>query len=141
MKLSTRVRYGCRAMVDLALHQGDGPVPLNALAGEQRIPRRYLAKILQDMRRSGLVRSLRGAGGGYALNVDAEQTTLRDVWEALEGPFRPVECLEHPADCNMVEECVTRDVWAELADTLNRVLESVTVADLARRYARKVEGD
>jgi Rrf2 family protein len=126
-------------MVDLAQREGDGPVPLDDLAEEQHIPRRYLAKILQDMRRAGLVRSLRGAGGGYELDVDPRQTTLRDVWEALEGPFRPVECLERPAGCDMVEQCVTRDVWAEMAETLNRVLESVTVAGLAQRHARRVE--
>ncbi len=68
MKLSSRVRYGCRALVDLAVHQDEGPVSLETLAQETSIPEMYLAKITQDLRRSGLIRSVRGAHGGYQLN-------------------------------------------------------------------------
>ncbi len=137
MRLSTRVRYGCRAMVDLALHAGDGPVALEVLARERHLPDRYLAKIIQDLRRSGLVSSVRGAGGGYVLRAPLDSISLLDVYEALEGPFCPVECLDDPDGCEIVEECVTREVWDEVQKSLNAVLKSVTLADLVRRHNEK----
>ncbi len=133
MKLSTRVRYGCRAMVDLALRRDEGFVPLDSLAEHQNIPDRYLAKIVQDLRRAGLIRSERGAHGGYQLSDSPEQVTLLQVWEALEGPINPVDCLDYPEGCPTNEECVTRDVWARIRDSIVAVLESVTLADLAAR--------
>ncbi|KPK64404.1 MAG: hypothetical protein AMK73_04625 [Planctomycetes bacterium SM23_32] len=138
MKFSTRVRYGSRAMVDLALHRSDGPVSLQVLADEQQIPERYLAKIIQDLRRSGLIRSVRGAHGGYALNRRPEETTLLDVWEALEGPLCPVECLEADSGCAMQAECVTRDVWDRIALAMAQVLKSASLAGLVRRHRQKV---
>jgi len=125
-------------MVDLALHYKKGPVSLQTLAREQRIPERYLAKIVQDLRRSGLIRSVRGAHGGYALSRPPGQTTLLDIWEALEGPFCPVECLAAPKSCNMVGECVTRDVWDQVRTALTQVLASQNLAALVRRYRAKV---
>jgi len=107
MKLPTRVRYGCRAMVALALHEEQGPVPLEVLAQEQSIPERYLAKIVQDLRRSGLIRSVRGAHGGYRLSRSPARITLLDVWEALEGTFCPVDCLDAPRSCRRADECVS----------------------------------
>jgi len=138
MKLSTRVRYGCRAMVHLALRQTDTPVALELLAHEECIPERYLAKIIQDLRRSGLIRSVRGAHGGYALSRAAETISLLDVWEALEGPFCPVDCVEHPQGCDRNEECLTRDVWVRMRDAMTGVLQSVTLASLAKKL--KPEG-
>jgi Rrf2 family protein len=124
-------------MVDLALHGQDGPVPLQVLAEEQQIPQRYLGKIVQDLRRSGLIRSIRGAHGGYMLNAPPAETTLLDVWEALEGPLCPVECLEAPEACRMEPECVTREVWREVQEALKEVLDSQTLQKLADRYDRK----
>jgi Rrf2 family protein len=133
MKLSTRMRYGTRAMISLALHHDQGPLPLEVLAREQQIPHRYLAKIIQDLRRGGLVRSVRGAHGGYELCHHPSDTNLLDVWEALEGPFCPVDCLEHPDGCNLLNDCVTRDVWGDVRDALTAVLQSVSLGDLANR--------
>jgi len=137
MKLSTRVRYGCRAMVDLALHQTEGPISLQVLAQDQRIPERYLAKIVQDLRRNGLIRSVRGAHGGYMLSRPPARITLLDVWQALEGPFYPVECLAAPATCSMVGDCVTREVWEGVRRALTGVLRAEDLAALARRYKDK----
>ncbi|MGD2174572.1 MAG: Rrf2 family transcriptional regulator [Candidatus Brocadiaceae bacterium] len=137
MKLSTRVRYGSRAILDLALHGNEGPVPLEVLAREQQIPERYLSKIIQDLRRSGLIQSVRGAGGGYLLNHPASEITMLDIWDALEGPFCPVECLAESASCAMEDECVTRDVWAELQEEINKLLCSVTLRELVSRYREK----
>jgi Rrf2 family protein len=124
-------------MVDLALHQDDGPVPLQVLAREQSIPERYLAKIIQDLRRSGLIRSVRGAHGGYALSRPPAEVTLLDVWEALEGPLRPVECLENGARCEMEDDCVTRAVWDRMAENMVGVLQSENLAGLVKRYRQR----
>lgn len=137
MKLSTRVRYGSRAMLDLALHGEEEPVSLEVLAREQHIPERYLAKIIQDLRRSGLIRSVRGAHGGYRLARPPAKVNLLEVWEALEGRFLPVDCLEAPEDCLMADGCVTREVWEECRGALVNVLASKNLARLARRHRRK----
>ena len=137
MKFSTRVLYGCRAMVDLARRGREGTLPLRALAEGQHMPERYLSKIIQDLRRSGLIRSVRGAHGGYVLSRPADEITLLDVWEALEGPIRPVDCLDTPDACNMMAECLTRDVWDKLRGAFVEVLASETIGGLVRRRRRK----
>jgi len=138
MKLSSRVRYGCRALVGLAVHHDEGPLALETLAQGASIPEKYLAKIIQDLRRSGMIRSVRGAHGGYLLNGDPADVTLLDVWEALEGPLCPVDCLENPEGCDQLDQCVTRDVWSRVQDAVSGVLRSVTLAELARKYQAKV---
>ncbi len=137
MKISTRVRYGARAMLELGLRIGEGPVPLEELANRQQIPERYLSKIIQDLRRSGLIRSVRGAGGGYALADPPSEVSLLDVWQALEGPLCPVDCIEEPERCKMADRCVTRDVWAELTACAVEVLASATIAELVRRHQER----
>jgi Rrf2 family protein len=137
MKLSSRVRYGCRALVHLAVHHDEGPVALEVLADEASIPQKYLAKIIQDLRRSGLIRSVRGPHGGYLLSGRPADVTVLDVWEALEGPLCPVDCLENPDACDLLDECVTRDVWSQLRDAVSKVLEAVTLEALAEKYEAK----
>jgi Rrf2 family protein len=127
-------------MLDLALHNDEGPVALEVLAQEEGIPERYLAKIIQDLRRSGLIRSVRGAGGGYMLNRPPDQVSILDVWEALEGPLCPVECLADEAACKMETTCVTREVWDELREARLKVLGSRTLAALARRHSVRTPG-
>jgi Rrf2 family protein len=125
-------------MVDLAVHQKDGSVPLEVLAEDQQIPERYLSKIVQDLRRSGLIRSARGAHGGYILGRDPSQIRVLDIWQALDGPLCPVDCLDRPEECRMSEECVTRDVWEKVRKALAKVLAAETLDGLARRYKAKV---
>lgn len=139
MIVSTRVRYGARALVDLALHQGEGAVPLSVMAEEQGIPERYLGKIVQELRRHGLVQSVRGAGGGYRLSRDPAEVTLLDVWQALEGPIDPVECIQNPDGCPRTTECVTREVWARLGERMAGVLRDVTLQYLVEQRALKTE--
>jgi Rrf2 family cysteine metabolism transcriptional repressor len=137
MKLSSRIRYGCRALVELAVRQDDGPVAIEALAQNTYIPEKYLAKIIQDLRRSGLIRSVRGAHGGYLLGRRPGEVTVLDVWEALEGPLCPVDCLENPQGCDLLDECVTRDVWSRVRDAVSGVLKSVTLEELAEKHEAK----
>jgi Rrf2 family protein len=138
MKLSSRVRYGCSALVHLAVHHDEGPVALEVLAEDASIPQEYLAKIIQDLRRSGLIRSVRGPHGGYMLSGQPADVTILDIWEALEGPLCPVDCLEDPEACDLLDECVTRDVWSRLRDAVSEVLKSVTLEELAGKYEAKV---
>jgi Rrf2 family cysteine metabolism transcriptional repressor len=138
MKLSSRVRYGCRALVELAVRQNEGPVAIEALAQNTSVPEKYLAKIIQDLRRSGLIRSVRGPHGGYLLSGRPDEVTVLDVWEALEGPLCPVDCLENPQGCDLVDECVTREVWSRVRDAVSDVLRSVTLEELAGKHEAKL---
>jgi len=126
-------------MVCLAEHHEDGPVPLEALAHEQKIPERYLAKIIQDLRRSGLIRSVRGASGGYVLSKSPPEISLLDIWEGLEGALCPVDCLDSPTVCDMRDECPTRGVWDRMRKAMSDVLSSENLGDLARRHEARLD--
>lgn len=135
MKLSTRSRYGTRALVELGVRCGDGPVRLEALAERQGIPVRYLAAIVRDLMRAGLIRSVRGAHGGYLLARDPAEVRLVDVVRYLEGSLEPVACLNDPGFCDKREDCVTREVWGKVNDAIVGVLDSITLQDLVDRRA------
>jgi len=139
MKLSTMARYGARAMVDLASNRERSPVPLGEIASRQDISRAYLMQIMIQLKARGLVRSARGAGGGFALTRPAVEITLAEVVEALEGRICLVKCTEDPSVCDRSRHCGIRDVWAGLADVIHDCLSKVTLADLAVRQAAKLE--
>ncbi len=140
MKLSTKVRYGARAMLDLALHAEQGLVNVSDIAERQGVSVKYLEQVLTALRASGLVRSVRGASGGHTLARPAHEVTLRDVYIALEGAEGFVECTASPDLCARAEQCVTRQVWAKMYAASMDVLASVTLLDLAQR-ARECQGD
>lgn len=133
MKLSTRGRYGLRAMYDLALRYGKGPVPLNSIADRQMVSLHYLEQLMAKLRRAGLVASSRGAQGGYELAKQPEEITVGDIVRVMEGSFDPVQCLSRDSDyedCEQLEDCVVRFVWKRLRDCTNRVLDSINLQDL-----------
>lgn len=134
VRLSTRGRYGLRAMVDLALHYGQGPVALKSIADRQNVSDHYLEQLMGSLRKAGLVTSVRGAQGGYELVRRPAEVTVGDVVRALEGPIAPVECVSESADtastCGMINTCVTRLVWAKLRNSISEVLDSITLEDL-----------
>lgn len=113
MKLSTKGRYGLKAMYDLALNYGDEPVSLKSIAERQGISENYLEQLMANLRKAGLVRSIRGAYGGYLLSREPSKITVGDVLRALEGPIGLVDCvLEQDAvKCLKYENCITRTVW------------------------------
>jgi Rrf2 family protein len=137
MKLSTRGRYGTRALLDLAIHQADEPVLLRDIAQRQQISLPYLEQLMAPLRAGGLIRSSRGIKGGISLAKPAPEITLCEVICLLEGPTAPVECVSNPAWCSRSEFCVTRDVWAELKTAIDGVLESTTLSDLVKRQQQK----
>ncbi len=137
MKLSRRARYGSRALLDLALHQGEGPILLKDIAQREQIPLFYLAHLITPLVAAGIVRSIRGARGGVWLGRPPGEIRLSEVVLLLEGPIAPVECVDDPGICARSESCATRDIWGELKQAIDGVLESTTLQDLAERHRRK----
>jgi len=133
LRLTTKTRYGARTLVHLARHQEQGPLPSAQIAAAQGLSIKYLEQILAQLRAAGLVRSVRGAQGGYILARPAGQITLRDAFEALEGAEGLVECTVHPEQCARGEECALQETWASLYAVCLEFLGSQTLADLARR--------
>lgn len=136
MKVSTRGRYGVRAMYDLARQFGEGPVPLKTVAERQGISENYLEQLISPLRRAGLVRSLRGMAGGYELGRAPDKITVADIIRVLEGPIAPVDCVTEDENsslaCDHTDGCVTRRIWAKVRDSISEVLEAITLADLVK---------
>ena len=141
MKLSTRGQYGTRALLELALHQGDGPVLLRNIAQKQQISLQYLERLISPLITGGVVRSTRGAKGGVSLARAPEEIRLSEVVRLLEGSVAPVECVDNPEACNRSELCVTRDIWGELKQAIDDVLDSTTLKDLVERQKRKKQSE
>ena len=137
MKLSTRARYGSRALTELALVYPDGTLSIKDMAEKQQMSPKYLEQIMRSLKTSGLVTSVRGMHGGFALARKPEDVTLKEVYKALEGTFAPVECVDHPESCTMQKSCPTRDTWIEMMQAMEGVLERTTVQDLADRVKSK----
>jgi len=137
MKLSVRGQYGTRALLDLALHGGQGPVLLKDIAQRQQISLSYLEHVITPLIAGGIVRSTRGPRGGISLAKPPLEIRLDEVIQILEGSMAPVECVSNPEICERSEFCVTRDVWDELKKAMDGVLESITLQDLVERQKRK----
>jgi len=137
MKISSRGKYGTRALLDLAQHSDGGPVQLKDISKRQQIPLSYLEHLISPFINTGIVRSVRGARGGVWLARSPQEIRLSEVVELLEGSIAPVECVDNPEECPRSEFCATRDIWGELEKAMNSVLESVTLQDLVVRQRRK----
>jgi Rrf2 family protein len=137
MQLSTRARYGFRAMMELATRYGQGAVPLKEVAQCQGISLKYLEQLFARLRAAGLVKGVRGTGGGYVLARAPDEITLSELFGVLEGSLALVECVDRPEACEQAGSCVTRELWSELKDASARVLSERTLADLVRRRAAK----
>ncbi|MBC8200101.1 MAG: RrF2 family transcriptional regulator [Desulfobacteraceae bacterium] len=133
MRLSTKSRYGTRAMLDIAINYEKGPVSVKSLARRQDISVKYMEQLIPLLKLAGLIMSVRGAGGGYTLSKDADQIKLRDIIDALEGSMFPVDCVDNPETCDRAEKCVTHELWKEIQDTINNTLGSLTLADMVKR--------
>jgi len=135
MKISTQGRYGLRALVDLAEHEtSEGAIPLREISKRQDISERYLEQLFAKLRKAGIVRSVRGAHGGYKLNHLPEEITVGSILKTLEGTLAPVECTDETSeDCDRKEYCVTQEVWEEIRKSVEDVIESITLEDLKER--------
>ncbi len=134
MKFSTRGRYGVQIMVDLAQHSDEGPISLKSVADRQKLSEHYLEQLIPELRKAGLVKSIRGAQGGYVLARKPEEIYIGDVIRVLEGPIAPVECTNQSGSdcCEKTSFCVTREVWVKVRDSINDVVDSISLADLIK---------
>jgi Rrf2 family protein len=123
-------------MVDMAIHAAEGPVSLKSISSRQNLPENYLEQIFLALRRSKLVDSTRGVQGGYMLARPAEDITVLEVLNALEGPLAPVACIlaEKGEDCERYPRCATRAVWQKVKDALDETAASITLGDLVVKY-------
>ncbi len=137
MKISTRTRYGVRLMTALARNYGKDPVFLKNIARGENISEKYLSLIIIPLRGGGLVNSVRGAYGGYNLNKDPSEITLKEVVDVLEGDRFLVDCVNNPAACPRVTTCASHDVWAVVGEKISETLSSITLDRLAKMNQKK----
>jgi len=141
MKLSTRGRYGVRALLELAMHAGEGPISLKDIARNQEISLQYLEHLITPLLAGGLIKSTRGAKGGISLAKAPGDIRLADIIQLLEGSTAPVDCVDKPDLCNRSGTCATRDIWTDVKDAINDVLETITLEDLLKRQKRKLQSE
>jgi Rrf2 family protein len=137
MRLSTRGRYGVRLMIDLALHHGNGPVMLKDISKRQGISQKYLWNLINPLKSAGLVKSTRGAHGGFTLAREPSGISVTDILQVLEGPLCLVDCVENPSACEKSAACVARDIWCMAAGNLRQTLEAVTLVQLVEKHRGK----
>ncbi len=137
MKISTKVRYGARAMLELATRYGEGPIELKEIARKEEISLKYLEQVIVPLRTAGLVKSVRGSKGGYSLAKPPSDICLNDLVETLNGRINLIECLKDPKACRRVSSCVTRDIWGEVSDAIDRIFLSITLEDMVNRKKEK----
>lgn len=136
MKLSTRARYGVRALADIAGQESEGPIQLKDIASRQEISLKYLEQIFAQLRAAGLVRGLRGPRGGYFLGKPPQSMTIREVVEALDGSLALVDCVDDKNACKRSKGCSARALWTQISDGLRQSLSSFSIADVGMSSAR-----
>ena len=139
VKLSTKGRYGLRALIDLAQYSEQTPVSITSISSRQDLSERYLEKLMSMLKKAGLVRSVRGAGGGYVLAKPADQISVGDVLRALEGSLEPVDCagLDPEGGCRAADSCVTKYVWQRINESINRTVDEIMLSHLVEESRKK----
>lgn len=139
MKISTKGRYAVMAMHDVATQPGNFPVSLANIALRQNISLRYLEQLFVRLRRAGVVKSIRGPGGGYLLARPSSQINLKQILQAVDESLSPVDCVEENIPvvcCDHIDTCVTRIIWQRLGSRIAEVLASITLEDLCQEGQR-----
>ena len=139
MKLSTKGKYGVRAVFEIARHYGNGPISIKEIAERQGISFSYLEQILHKLGKAGLIDSVRGPAGGYLLARQPSELTIGDIVRVLEGPIALSHCLEpgESADCYQADDCVARMVWAKVGAKIEEALDSISFNDLLQRNQKE----
>ena len=147
MRLTTKGRYAVTAVLDLALHQNEGPVSLAAISERQQISLSYLEQLFAKLRRNNIVSSTRGPGGGYRLSGDVEDVSVSDIILAVDETYKVVDCGDSDG-CHGDYQCLTHDLWQELSTEIRTFLDGIklseimqqdTVADVKLRQDEKVQ--
>lgn len=133
MKLSTRGQYGLRALVDIAVHSEEGPVAISVISVRQNVTVRYLEQLLPKLKKTGIIKSIRGAQGGYLLSADPESVSVGDVLRILEGDMNLVDCaglIGQGEECKGSKYCVTKTVWKRINDSIQETVDSISLREL-----------
>lgn len=138
MRLSTRSRYAVRALVDLAMHAGEGPILVREIAEREDISVRYLEQLLLPLKAAGIVRATRGANGGFTLAKNPSEINLYEIIKIMEGSTGFTECTDSPEVCPRSNTCILRDSWIEVTDAANKVLEATSLQTIIDRQHVKV---
>lgn len=133
MKLSTKGRYGVKAMVDLALNYGTAPVSIKTISKRQNISEYYLEQLFSPLRKADLIKSIRGAQGGYVLNREPKDIKISDIIYVLEGPIEVSDCVDG-SSCDNLQYCATRILWKKIQDSIDSVIKSITLQDIVNDY-------
>lgn len=135
MKVSTKGRYGLRSMIDLAVHSAGGHVALGSIAERQNISLNYLEQVFSTLRKAGLVKSVKGAQGGYILGDDPSNITIGRILRALEGELSLVEDLDSKTHHDSrLQYCIKVNVWDKMTETLNQIVDNITLEDMVNDY-------
>ncbi len=137
MKLSTKGRYGTRALYEMARRYGQGPLLLKDISEKQEISLQYLEHIISPLVKAGIVKTTRGFKGGVWLARPPSEIKMSETTRILEGDITPAECIDHPDTCTRSRTCATRDIWDEMKQAMYAVLESTTLEDLVKRQEIK----
>jgi len=138
MKISTKGRYGLRALIDLAQLGYDDPISITTISNRQGVSERYLEQLMSLLKKAGLVKSIRGANGGYILAKELSEISVGDILRALEGDLEPVACpaiktIKSEEDCNAVDQCVTKYVWQRISESINRTVDEIKLDQLLQQ--------
>lgn len=137
MKISTKGRYGLKAMMDLTIHASQGPVNLKSIAERQNVSEKYLEHIFSALKKSGLIQSIKGTQGGYILAHSTDQTTVGNVIRALEGDLSVAEKAgREDGDADILEHCINTNVYQKIDERINHLLDSITLEDLLQEYKK-----
>ncbi len=132
MRLTTKGRYAVTAMLDLALHDEEGPVALSDISQRQGISLSYLEQLFSKMRQKGLVKSVRGPGGGYTLGVGDDEISIADIVDAVNESLDTTKCQEK-GDCQQGEMCLTHHLWSDLSRQIHEFLSNISLHDLMEK--------
>ena len=136
MKISTKGRYGLRILLDLAIHQSEKPRLIRDIAKSQQISEKYISRLVIDLRRARMIRSVRGFNGGFHLAKLPEEITLLQVLETMEGPISVVDCVRSPEKCPRQTLCPARNIWTKLNDDIRELTRQLTLDDILNAYRR-----
>lgn len=140
MIISTKGRYGLRAMFELAKAYGEGPLSIKQISAIQSLSEQYLEQLLHKLKGAKLVKSIRGAGGGYQLAYEPKDISVGQVLTALEGELSPAECVgDEATHCENISLCTTHIIWQRIYDGFNGVVNSITLQDMVDDYTRLSE--
>jgi len=136
MRLSTKGRYGLKAMFQISLQYGEGPITLKTVADEQSLSENYLEQLVSVLRRDGFLESVRGSQGGYLLAKPPGEITVGNILRSLEGNMALADCVidDEISKCEREEFCVTKLVWQRIGDSINEVIDSITLEDMVNEH-------